>query len=99
MARIGRLGRVVRNWAEEARERPDSSRFLAAIVELAVDAADIADQSRASDVRTYLAAATRLQHLMVVAERGRDDGSGDPWAAEFERIVGSDPVLGDASES
>ena len=93
----GRLGQVVRSWAMRFRRVETSADTEAAVlVELAIDAADMADRARyARDDRIYLAAATRLQTLIRAVVHG-DSGNGyaDTWADEMARAMGAGPGMG-----
>lgn len=95
----GRLGRVARVWAEKRRGVDYEA---AVLVELAIDAADMADRAREmQDDRLYLAAATRLQQLMKAALHDDDsNGSGsDPWSAAVAGAMGAGPGMGNTPKS
>lgn len=101
--RPGRLGAATRRWADAL--EVDGSRVV--LVQLARDAADLADAARsAGEGSLYLSAASRLQQLMDRVERGSRDGDpgaagvgADDWARELARLMGAGPEVGDASES
>ena len=99
----GRLAKATRAWADSLRVDGKLPGSAAILVELARDAANLADGARrAEDGRLYLSAATRLEALMTRAERAvagdrgrgasRDDG--DDLADE----LGAGPEGGDAAD-
>lgn len=104
-AKTGRLGRAARKWAKERRESGDLGGSKLILVELAQDAADLADRAREEDPRVYLAAASRLQQLIMAVERDRDGGRSagpsdariDSWAAEMAELMRSGPNVGDGA--
>ena len=98
-----RLGVTVRTWAERFRRdeaSPDTEASV--LVVLAIDAADMADRARNSrDDRVYLAAASRLQQLIrqaVHGNGGSSSGTGDAWADEMARVMGSGPGMGNTPQ-
>lgn len=107
----GRLSRSTANWAKLIKEREDVAGSVLILVDLARDAAALADAARREeDGRLYLAAAARLQQLVDVVERrsgdgdsgsaggGVDDGgSEDDGADELALVLRSGPTLGDAA--
>lgn len=98
----GRLGKATRAWA--AVPRPDSA---AVLVELAKDAADLADAARSErNGAVYLRAAERLQSLIERVERssgdrgpGAGDAGDDGGAGELADELGAGPEVGDAAVS
>lgn len=99
----GRLAKATRAWSETVKARPDLPGAVLVMIELARDAADLADAARIEgDGRLYLAAAGRLQTLMAQAERlashDDDNNRADDWSDELARLLGSAPSLGDAED-
>lgn len=105
MSEHGRLGTAARRWAKQREESLIIDSQVSVLIQLAIDAADMADRARDDgEDRLYLAAASRLQQLMRAAiyddgSGGTGFGSGDPWAAEMARIMGSTPGMGNTTES
>lgn len=101
----GRLSKATKSWADSVKARPDVPGSVLILVELARDAAGLADAARrAEDGRLYLSTASRLQQLIdLVERRSRDDrgdvggGSGgaveDGWAGELADVLRSGPSL------
>lgn len=94
----GRLGRVTRAWA--AVPRPGAAAIL---VELAKDAADLADAARSErNGAVYLSAAARLQSLVDRVERSSsgDRGCrGDDGDDGLADDLGAGPEMGDAADA
>lgn len=99
--RPGRLAKVTAGWADSVRDRSDPGGSVLILLELALDAARLADAARRDgNGSLYLSAATRLQQLMDRVDRGvgRDgveSAGGDDLAAE----LGSGPEVFDAEDA
>jgi hypothetical protein len=100
----GRLVTATRKWADSLGDGSDLPGSALILVELARDAANLADSARnAGDGRLYLSAAARLEALMVRCERAVSGDGGGGAAGDgvddLADVMGAGPEVRDSPES